>query len=297
MSQTPPSSSSNSSSARKRKAVDSSNNDAVGTGGSRDNCSDSTEKNSPYVQADENYDDFNLHGTYFDEENTEGARGGKDVRSSHQCISGSSSTDSVLTAEDLVLAKGMMWGSLTRPLDSEYLKKEEHQIRKCLNSAFVEHVSSSIIIIGPPGGSKKQLLDRIVGSFVNNDSKNANTKEVSIARVNGFLCQQDNVAIKLLADQFLVRSATENRHFNLAVEDLETHFRQCKINKTPAIIVLEEIDLFAVRDKQILIYTLLDLMHKRDLLFVVVGLTASAHIHQLLGTIPALILTPSLTIV
>ena len=259
---------------RKRKAA--------GSGGS-----DGSDGDSAAPAASQESDDNNFHLTsYFIDEGSPQGGSRETVTSTTTKVppSSSSSSAEVLTAEDLVLAKGVMWGSLTRPLDSEYLKKEEGQIRKCLNNAFIEHVSSSIIIIGPPGGSKKQLLDRIIGSFINNDSKNSDTKDVSIARVNGFLCQQDNVAIKLLADQLLVRSATENRHFNLAVEDLEAHFRQCKINKTPAIIVLEEIDLFAVRDKQILIYTLLDLMHKRDLLFVVVGLTASAHIHQLLGT-------------
>ena len=68
----------------------------------------------------------------------------------------------------------------------------------------------------------------------------------------------------------------------MALEDLEDHFKQCYLNGTPAVIVLEDIDIFASREKQVLIYTLLDFMHKKDQLLVVIGTTSKAHLPTLL---------------
>ena len=68
----------------------------------------------------------------------------------------------------------------------------------------------------------------------------------------------------------------------VALEDLEEHFKLCYHNGTPAVIVLEDIDIFATREKQVLIYTLLDFMHRKDQLLVVVGTTSRAHLPTLL---------------
>lgn len=57
--------------------------------------------------------------------------------------------------------------------------------------------------------------------------------------------------------------------FAQALEDLEDFFRQCRLEGRPAVVVVEELQEFVRREKQILIYTLLDLMHRSDLLFTV----------------------------
>jgi len=62
------------------------------------------------------------------------------------------------------------------------------------------------------------------------------------------------------------------------MEDLTQHFRICRQCKRPAVVILEEIDQFALREKQSLFYTLLDLMQHADLLFVVIGLTDVANL-------------------
>jgi hypothetical protein len=46
--------------------------------------------------------------------------------------------------------------------------------------------------------------------------------------------------------------------------------------------VLEDIDIFATKEKQVLIYTLLDFMHRKDQLLVVIGTTTRAHLPTLL---------------
>ena len=48
--------------------------------------------------------------------------------------------------------------------------------------------------------------------------------------------------------------------------------QQCRFDCQPAVIIVEELQEFSKREKQVLIYTLLDLMHREDLLFVVSSL-------------------------
>ncbi len=186
-----------------------------------------------------------------------------------------------------------IWQSINKPLNlDEIFPSEVKSIKKSMNNAFMEHISTSILMIGAPDSGLNIILDSILAEYDELITKkngaytagcvNGSYNTLSIAKVNGYINSLDSDAIKSLADQFLIRSSTDNRHFNLAIEDLELHFRQCRINKIPAIVILEEIDLFAERDKQVLIYTLLDLMHKRDLLFIVIGLTSCANIRLLL---------------
>jgi len=193
----------------------------------------------------------------------------------------------IINNEEISKTKSLLWKSLTDTLSlSNESSNEENDLKKRLDAAFKQKVSTSILLIGPPGCGKRKLVDKVLTSYnpYNNEEKDDDndTIEPSIARVNGNICTHDSQALNSLADQLLIRSTTEERHFNLAVEDLEKHFRRCRLDKRPAIIILEEIDLFARREKQILIYTLLDLMHKQDLLFVVIGISSCGALHLIL---------------
>eukprot|EP01035_Chromulina_nebulosa_P020640 gene20640-26759_t len=77
----------------------------------------------------------------------------------------------------------------------------------------------------------------------------------------------------------LVRS---NRNHLLALDDLTKHFEQCRLNNCPAVIVLYDLHSFASTKKQTLIYTLLDLMHKKELFFIIIGTSSCAFLDSLL---------------
>ena len=53
----------------------------------------------------------------------------------------------------------------------------------------------------------------------------------------------------------------------LAQEDLTDHLEQCTLDRKPAVIIIDEFQAFAKRSKQSLIYTLLDFMHNKKMLF------------------------------
>jgi len=195
-----------------------------------------------------------------------------------------SSSSTVIDDIEIARTKSLLWKSLTTSNDITSISKEELDLKSKLDAAFKQKVSTSILLIGPPGCGKRKLVDKVLTSYnpYDTDTGGDGFVEPSIARVNGNICTQDSQALNSLADQLLIRSATEDRHFNLAVEDLEKHFQRCRLDKRPAIVILEELDLFARRDKQILIYTLLDLMHKEHLLFVVIGISSCGALHTIL---------------
>ena len=56
------------------------------------------------------------------------------------------------------------------------------------------------------------------------------------------------------------------------VEYLQTIFRSSYAEMVPTVIIIEDIHEFATAKKQLLLYTLLDLIHRSDALFVLVSL-------------------------
>ena len=233
--------------------------------------------------------------------------------------------------------QAILWKQLHQHSNLSHLTLEETQIKSRLTSAFDKRVSTSILVIGPTGCGKRELVEKVLLSYTTEGVRADQT--VSIARINGLVHVTDNQAVMSMADQLLLRPSTFDRNINIAHEDIENHFRvgtspldfpslclplsllifpsishacpslsflflpfiasahlpcsqlltltppsppphppthppthhpqQCRRNSQPAVIIVEEIQEFLRRDKQVLIYTLLDLMHKEDLLFVV----------------------------
>lgn len=186
--------------------------------------------------------------------------------------------------ETLVYTKKALWQSLQEAsTSSKYLVKVEERLRHHLNMAFQQQVSTPIMVMGPPGCGSKALVNRVIASYSKSPDPSSPSAKTShsfrisnVGRINGLVVGKDKEALASLADQFLVRSSTEDRHHNLALEDLKEHFIQCRLSKCPAVIILEEVEQFAVRDKQTLLYTLLDLMQDNRYLFLVVGITHCA---------------------
>lgn len=192
-------------------------------------------------------------------------------------------------------------GSNMGNADLGYLAKTQENIRSKLSVAFEQRMSTSLLIVGAPGSGKGMLVDNILKEYLvrytdNNDgidndknlnenhdpmmNDNDNAYPFSLARIQGAVCATDSQALISIANQLCLRK--KDHSLVSAVEDMEDHLKQCHLNGQPAVIVLEDIDQFCTREKQLLIYTLLDLMHKQNLLFVVVGTTTKAHLSVLL---------------
>lgn len=179
-------------------------------------------------------------------------------------------------------AKQKLWSQLVDGSTGggdNYLSRAESELRSRLNIAFTQRVSTSLLVVGPVGSGKKRLVESLLATYNVGKGKCG----IAVARIKGLVCTTDQQALCSIADQFLLRSGVGfEKNVTVVLRDLEAHFRQCMIDGHPAVVLLEDIHIFAARDKQVLIYTLLDFMHKQECLFVVVGLTPCAHLNSLL---------------
>eukprot|EP01038_Epipyxis_sp_PR26KG_P009933 gene9933-13362_t len=179
-----------------------------------------------------------------------------------------------------------------KPRHNRLNNNEGQQLLNTLLSSVKSQQSMSVILIGPSGSDRTLLLDEVINDFIectkvttNSSVKNKNGKIddniTRVARISGHITESDHEALISLANQFMIRPSTES-NFSLALEDLEVHFKRSKMNNAPAIVILDEFQVFAKRARQVLIYTLLDLMHDAENLFVMIGLTGNADIHTML---------------
>lgn len=216
-------------------------------------------------------------------------------------VSSNGSSNGTLTKTKLrQLIQSAVYSKMNATQSSEYLKNARTKLICDLDAAFRLKLSTSLIIIDPTGNGRRLLIDEVLYSYnlVYSSSRSHTvdklTKSVSfpnhasssnlnasngagdsklnrnyVGVVNSELLESDWEALVDLAGQFLIRSEKrESSGYTKALEDLEFHFRQCRIEGRPAVVVLEGFHRFASK-RQTLIYTLLDLMHKKDLLFIV----------------------------
>lgn len=161
----------------------------------------------------------------------------------------------------------------------DHLRKEYIKIKMKLDDSFVLKLSTALIMMGNSKVTMNSLLNSVLQSQyeehtsapISTSSSCAKAKARSnLVRIYGSLHDNDQDAILDVADQlYSLRSEHRSRDGSVAIEDLENHFRQCKLDEVPAILVMEDIHVFASRTRQTLLYTLLDLMHRKDCLFVV----------------------------
>lgn len=176
---------------------------------------------------------------------------------------------------DVKASKKILYQSLQGTDGLEYLSEERTKIKKSFDHAFVHKLSTSLILVGRSSNECIMLVRSVLDSYASDSFSSSSASSLRhskvknyTARVSGASLLSDHEALIDMANQFLLRNERE-ANVNIALEDLEEHFRQCRLDGIPAIIVLEDFHAFAKRNRQTLIYTLLDLMHNKALLFTV----------------------------
>ena len=183
-------------------------------------------------------------------------------------------TDTDVLYSDVKAAKKLLFQSLQGTDGLQYLDEERIKIKKSFDHAFVHKLSTSLILVGRSSNECIMLVRSVLNSYtsdsfvVSSTSQRHSKIKNYTARVSGASQLSDHEALIDMANQFLLRNEKE-ANVNMALEDLEDHFKQCRLDGIPAIIVLEDFHAFAKRNRQTLIYTLLDLMHNKSLLFTV----------------------------
>jgi len=150
----------------------------------------------------------------------------------------------------------------------------------------------------PELGGIFAFADTIGDDLRSEVTKNEPKNDLSIACINGEWIDSDTEALASISYQLRTGTPTVDvgraESNNLVLENIIDHLKQRRIDQLPAIIVLYNFHLFAMenahaatsfiakdfaeggsgsgarsKNKQLLIYTLLDLMHRKDLYFLV----------------------------
>jgi len=121
-------------------------------------------------------------------------------------------------------AKCDLWSQLNSRGSLEYLKKAESDIHDKLDIAFRQRMSTSLLVVGPDGSGKKRLINRVLGSHMDDKNNDNHRIPFSIARVQPHVCSSDHDALCSIANQLCVRGSND-KSLVLALEDLEDHFR------------------------------------------------------------------------
>lgn len=177
-----------------------------------------------------------------------------------------------------------------------YMKKESKQLDNICLAAFKNHKSTCAIVMGPPESGKDDFIHSYFLNFKNNehltDSAKSNTSNnndafshtnCKIAIIDGEVLENDSQAIISLAEQLMGKGLSKN--FALNSEAIHDCFKTSYLEKQPIIIIIRNIEKFACSNsanniyskqtkRQVFLYMLLDLMQRKDLLFVVIGLTS-----------------------
>lgn len=151
---------------------------------------------------------------------------------------------------EVIVCKQLLWRQLNCNSDLTHLVNEEIQIKSRLNDAFERRVSTSILVVGPTGSGKRELVEKVMIDYCTEGVNRFSP--VSVARINGLVHLNDNQVIIVqlningsivyccfhigltvitlqavisLADQLLLRPSSYDRNVNIANEDLENHFR------------------------------------------------------------------------
>jgi Cdc6-like AAA superfamily ATPase len=91
---------------------------------------------------------------------------------------------------EVSICKEILWRQLNSNSDLAHLSKEENQIKSRLKDAFDRRVSTSILVVGPTGSGKRELVEKVMIDYCSEGINSSNP--ISVARINGLVHLNDN---------------------------------------------------------------------------------------------------------
>jgi Cdc6-like AAA superfamily ATPase len=91
---------------------------------------------------------------------------------------------------EVSICKVVLWKQLNSNSDLSHLINEEIQIKSRLVDAFDRRVSTSILVVGPTGSGKRELVEKVMIDYCTEGLNNS--RPVSVARINGLVHLNDN---------------------------------------------------------------------------------------------------------
>lgn len=105
---------------------------------------------------------------------------------------------------EVSICKVVLWKQLNSNADLNHLVNEEVQIKSRLVDAFDRRVSTSILVVGPTGSGKRELVEKVMIDYCTDGLHNS--RPVSVARINGLVHLNDNQVREFFIFSFVSKS-------------------------------------------------------------------------------------------
>ena len=155
-----------------------------------------------------------------------------------------------------------------------------HQLHDLLLNTVDRGEGNSVLLIGPRGTGKSALVNYTIDKV-----RNACKSDFILVYLNGFVCVDDQQALKEIAKELCPKNELADLNLNSFASTmtflLET-LNSGDQGRQSVIFVLDEFDLFTQHHNQHLLYNLFDLSQSKSTPLAVVGLTSRQDVMELM---------------
>ena len=159
-------------------------------------------------------------------------------------------------------------------------EKIQHQLYDLLLNTVDRGEGNSVLFVGPRGTGKSALVNYTIDKV-----KSACKNDFILVYLNGFVCIDDQQALKEIAKELCPKSELADLNLNSFASTmtflLETLNSGDK-GRQSVIFVLDEFDLFTQHHNQHLLYNLFDLSQSKSTPLAVIGLTSRQDVMELM---------------
>ena len=166
-----------------------------------------------------------------------------------------------------------------------HLAKAFQNLNQLVDATVRFGANGSAVLVGPPGCGKSVLVQQVVRRARAEYNKEGDTPTVGVVRLSGILHADDKAAVRHVASQLCAIwdcKFSKGASFSENLAFLREMVQELHKSHKSVIFVLEEFDLFLQKQKQTLIYNLLDLVHSSKVQATILGVSCRHDVVELM---------------
>ena len=146
-----------------------------------------------------------------------------------------------------------------------------------IRSTIVHGTNNSVLLVGAPGSAKKEVLDSVLSGLLHEFNDEKKSPSVGVVRLSGMLHSDECAALREIARQLCDTwglSFLKSASFSTNLRFLREVLSELDKGHKTVVFVLDCLDLYTAKQKQGLLYNLLDVLQGSQAQAAVVGLSS-----------------------
>ena len=160
---------------------------------------------------------------------------------------------------------------------SSHFKESCAKLDSLIRSTIVHGTNNSVLLVGAPGSAKKEVLDSVLAKLLDEFNEEGKSASVGLVRLSGLLHSDECSALREIARQLCETwslSFLKSASFSTNLRFLREILSELDKGHKTVIFVLDCLDLYTMKQKQGLLYNLLDTLQGSHAQAAVVGLSS-----------------------